>query len=321
MSTQIEADQTETINCPLCGSTRFQKLQSGPDYFMRLPGIFHLVSCKTCGLLYQNPRLPLSEIGRFYPNHYGSYSSAQAGLGTRRGMMRWIIWRGQHKRCRLIERSVPMITGVPRRLLDVGCASGLFLEAMQSYPAWQIEGVELNNAAAHATSARLGVPVFAGPFEQAQYPDGAFDAITMWDVLEHLHEPLASLREIRRILRPGGVLFVRVPNAASYVARMCGRYWSGYDLPRHMTLFTPNTLARTLAESGFQEKLCVFASGSYLATLHSLRFAMDDGLLDAKRAAAIHRILLHPAARALAWLPFSLADWMAGGSNVEALVR
>ena len=51
MSTQIEADQTETINCPLCRSTRFEKLQSGPDYFMRLPGIFHLVRCKTCGLL------------------------------------------------------------------------------------------------------------------------------------------------------------------------------------------------------------------------------------------------------------------------------
>jgi 2-polyprenyl-3-methyl-5-hydroxy-6-metoxy-1,4-benzoquinol methylase len=321
MSANLDTAQTETINCPLCGSMHFQEQQSGSDYFMHLPGIFHLVRCSTCGLLYQNPRPPLAEIGRYYPDHYGSYGSAQAGLRTRRGMMRWIIWRGQHKRCHLIERSVPATVGLPRRLLDIGCASGLFLEAMQSYPAWQVEGVELNHAAAHATSTRLGVPVFAGPFEQAQYPDGAFDAITMWDVLEHLHDPLASLREIRRILRPGGVLFVRVPNAASYVARMCGRYWSGYDLPRHMTLFTPKTLAHALAQSGFQEKLCIFPSGSYLATLHSLRFAMDDGLLDAKRAAAIHRALLHPAARALAWLPFSLADRMAGGSNLEALVR
>lgn len=320
MTTQIDIAQAETISCPLCGSRRFQKQHSGPDYFMRLPGTFQLVRCRECDLLYQNPRPPLAQIGRFYPDHYGSYGSAQAGLRARRGMMRWIIWHGQHKRCRLIQHSVPAIVGVPRRLLDIGCASGLFLETMQSYPAWQVEGVELNQAAAQATSARLGVPVFAGPFEQAQYADGTFDAITLWDVLEHLHEPLASLREIRRILRPGGVLFVRVPNAASYVARMCGRYWSGYDLPRHMTLFTPKTLARALAQAGFREKLCVFSSASYLATLHSLRFALDDGLLDAKRAAAIHRTLLHPAARALAWLPFSLADWMAGGSNVEALV-
>jgi SAM-dependent methyltransferase len=235
--------------------------------------------------------------------------------------MRLIISRGQHKRCRLIDRSVPTRDATPRRLLDVGCASGLFLEAMQSYRGWQIEGVELNEIAARTTSERLGVPVFAGPFERAKYADGTFDAITMWDVLEHLHEPLYSLREIRRILRPGGVLFVRVPNAASYVARMCGRYWSGYDLPRHMTLFTPRTLGRALAQAGFRENLCLYSSGSYLAALHSLRFAMDDGLRTPEQAATIHGILLHPAARALAWLPFSLADSVAGGSNIEALVR
>jgi SAM-dependent methyltransferase len=321
MSIQTTNPRLETIDCPLCGATQYHEQHSGPDLFMRLPGTFHLVRCSECRLLYQNPRPPLDEIGQYYPNHYGSYDSAGAGLRARRGMMRWIIQRGQHKRCRLIERNAPTHTGAPHRLLDIGCASGLFLEAMQTYPGWQVEGVELNAAAARATSARLGIPVFAGPFEQAQYADGAFDAIALWDVLEHLHNPLASLREIRRILRPGGVLFVRVPNAASYVARMCGRYWSGYDLPRHMTLFTPRTLAQALAQVGFRERVCVFPSGSYLAALHSLRFAMDDGRLKPEQAAAIHRILLRPAARALAWPIFSIADRMAGGSNVEALVR
>jgi 2-polyprenyl-3-methyl-5-hydroxy-6-metoxy-1,4-benzoquinol methylase len=288
---------------------------------MRLPGTFQLVRCSKCGLLYQNPRPPLARIEQYYPNHYGSYSSAQAGLRTRLGLLGAIIRHGQHKRCRMIDRSVAPHSVEPRRLLDIGCASGLFLEAMQSYPGWRVEGVELNTTAARTTSERLGVPVFAGPFEQANYADATFDAITMWDVLEHLHEPLASLYEARRILRPHGVLFVRVPNAASYVARMCGRYWSGYDLPRHMTLFTPRTLARALAQAGFRECLRSYASGSYLATLHSLRFAMDDGLTTPERADAIHRVLLHPAARALAWLPFSLADWIAGGSNIETLVR
>jgi 2-polyprenyl-3-methyl-5-hydroxy-6-metoxy-1,4-benzoquinol methylase len=321
MSNRTANPQLVSVCCPLCGAAQYQEQLSGADFFMRLPGTFQLVRCSECGLLYQNPRPPLAEIGQYYPNHYGSYDSAKAGLRARRGMMRWIIQRGQFKRCRLIEQNVPARTGTPRKLLDIGCASGLFLEAMQSYPGWQVEGVELNQAAAHATSARIGVPVFAGPFEQAQYADGAFDAITLWDVLEHLHEPLASLREIRRILRPGGVLFVRVPNAASYVARMCGRYWSGYDLPRHMTLFTPRTLAQALGQAGFRERLCVFSSGSYLAALHSLRFAMDDGRLKPEQAASIHRTLLHPVARALAWPIFSVADWMAGGSNVEALVR
>jgi 2-polyprenyl-3-methyl-5-hydroxy-6-metoxy-1,4-benzoquinol methylase len=320
MSIKADITHSETIDCPLCGSTHYRRKRSGPDYFMRLPGTFHLVECRVCGLLYQNPRPALAEIGRYYPNHYGSYDSAQAGLRGRRGMMGWILRRGQHKRCRLIERSVPAITGAPRRLLDVGCASGLFLEAMQGYAGWKVEGVELNQTAARATSARLGVPIFAGPIEHAQFLEGSFDAITMWDVLEHLHNPVASLHEIRRILKPGGALFVRVPNAASYVARLCGRYWSGYDLPRHMTLFTPRTLAQALAHTGFDRTVSRYSSGSYLAALHSLRFAMDDRLASPSQTALIHRLLFHPVARAIAWLPFTLADRIADGSNLEVLV-
>jgi SAM-dependent methyltransferase len=310
----------ETVTCRLCGSPHSRLIHSGPDYFMRLPGIFHLVRCAECGLLYQNPRPPLANIGRYYPDHYGSYGSAQAGLRTRPGLMGWIIRRGMNKRCRLIDHAVPAQAGRPRRHLDVGCASGLFMEAMQSH-GWQVEGVELNETAGRTTSARLGVPVFIGPFEEAHYPDASFDAVTMWDVLEHLHDPLASLRELRRIVRPGGVLFVRVPNAASYVAWLCGRYWVGYDLPRHMTVFTPKTLRRALAQAGFGQIVRSYTSGSYLVLLHSLRFAMDDGLVSPQRAAAVHRFLLHPAMRALIWAPFQLADRVASGSTLEVLAR
>jgi len=319
MTLSIAEPNVETVVCPLCESDRFRVERGGPDYFMHLPGTFQLVRCAACGLLYQNPRPPLSEIGRYYPDHYGSYGSAQAGLRTRSGLMGWIIRRGQNKRCRLLDRTVLPVAGQPRRLLDVGCASGLFLEAMQHYPGWQVEGVELNETAARTTAARLGVPVFAGPLEHARYPGASFDAVTLWDVLEHLHDPLASLRELRRITRPGGVIFVRVPNAASYVARLCGRYWSGYDLPRHMTLLTPATLRRALVQAGFERTLLSYSSGSYLAALHSLRFAMDDGRLSPRRAEAIHRALLHPVARALAWLPCALADHVADGSNLEVM--
>jgi SAM-dependent methyltransferase len=283
--------------------------------------MFHLVRCEQCGLLYQNPRPPLGEIDRYYPDHYGSYGSAQAGLRSRPGLLGWVIRRGQHKRCRLLDRKVLPMPESPRRLLDVGCASGLFLEAMQSYSGWEVQGVELNETAARATSARLGVPVFVGPFERAHYPDAHFDAVTLWDVLEHLHDPLANLRELRRIVRQGGALFVRLPNASSYVARLCGRYWSGYDLPRHMTLFTPATLRRALAQAGFEQIVCSYSSGSYLAALHSLRFAMDDRRVSARRAEAIHRALLAPAVRALVWLPFRLADMVGSGSNLEILAR
>ena len=310
----------EKTTCPLCNSAQHTPYQDGPDYFMQLPGTFYLVRCVGCGLLYQNPRPPLDEIARYYPDQYGSYSSAQAGLYARSGLAGRLIRRAQHHRCRLLDQAVVAAPNQTKRLLDVGCASGLFLEAMQHYPGWQVEGIELNQRAAQATSERLGIPVFAGPLEAAHFPDDTFDAVTLWDVLEHLHDPLASLRELRRILKPGGALFVRVPNAASYVAKGCGRYWSGYDLPRHMTSFTPRTLAQALRQTGFDRLVCRYASGSYIAALHSLRFALDNSTFDAERAALIHRILLHPFVRAAAWLPTRLADQIFGGSNMEVLV-
>lgn len=303
--------------CPLCGGGAFAERLSGPDYFMKLPGTFRLVECRDCGLLFQNPRPPLSEIERYYPNSYGSYDRARSGIKAQRGLMRRVIERGQGSRCRLIDRMVP---GGPRRLLDVGCASGLFLETMQGYSRWQVEGVELNRAAAEATAERLGIPVFAGPLEAAEYPAATFDAITLWDVLEHLHDPLASLRELRRILKPGGLVMLRVPNADSYVATLCRRYWSGYDLPRHMTLFNAATLEAMLTRAGFGPPQVQYTSGSYLAALHSLRWALDDGRLPPERAARIHRSLLHPLVRLAVRAPFLAADRFVGGSNLEVVV-
>lgn len=308
------------LACPLCAATQFQFERAGPDYFLHIAGVFQLVRCEACGLVFQNPRPPLEQIGRYYLQQYGSYASAQQGLKTRRGLLGAVIRRGQAKRSRLLDAHVRHDHEQLRRLLDIGCASGLFLESMQSLPGWQVEGVELDEATARATSARLGVSVFAGPLEYATFDDHSFDAVTLWDVLEHLHDPLASLREIRRVLKPGGVLFARVPNGASYVAKLCGKYWSGYDLPRHMTIFTPRTLARMLCAAGFCQLLVRYPSGSYLAALHSLRFALDDGRMPAQQAEALHRALLHPVARAAAWLPLSAGDRVLGGSNIEVMV-
>jgi 2-polyprenyl-3-methyl-5-hydroxy-6-metoxy-1,4-benzoquinol methylase len=315
------ATSMEQVSCLLCGQAEARLVHRGNDYSFHLPGTFQMVQCERCGLIYQSPRPPIESIGAFYPDQYGAYSGASSGLRARRGLIGKVIRRGMHKRCGLLDRYVEQSPGQPRRLLDVGCASGIFLEAMQEYPGWQVEGVEPNAAAARATSARLNIPVFEGFFEDARYPDASFDAITLWDVLEHLHDPVASLRELHRILRPNGVLFMRVPNGASYVRTLSGRYWVGYELPRHMTLFTPRTLGRMLYATGFHMPITDYTAGSYLCAIHSLRFALDDGKVAPERAARIHRRLYHPIGRALAWLPFKLGDALAGGSVFEALVR
>jgi SAM-dependent methyltransferase len=104
-------------------------------------------------------------------------------------------------------------------------------------------------AAAYARE-RLGLDVITGRLEDAGLPGAAYDAVTLWDVLEHVHEPRATLAEAARLLRPGGALILGLPNPDSLEARLLGPHWVGWDLPRHLNLFRPPLLRAQLARLG-----------------------------------------------------------------------
>jgi SAM-dependent methyltransferase len=315
------AGPIERVGCPLCAGEQQQPYLQGADHFFGMPGQWQLVRCVQCGLIYQNPRPTRSAIGSYYPDEYGSYTAAQIGMRARRGLSGRLAWRALGQRAALLERHAPTPrAGEPRRLLDIGCAAGFFLEVAQRR-GWMVEGVELHEPTAMAVQARLGIRVFAGSFEQANFPAGYFDAVTLWDVLEHLHDPLASMREVRRIIRPGGVVFVRVPNVASYQAKLFGQYWSGYDLPRHLSHFSPKTLSDLLGRAGFRRIIGHYPSGSYPAAVHSVRFWLRATGASAEVAAQAHRRLLNPLLRIAIGGPLRLVDRLLGGSNMEVMVQ
>ena len=146
-------------------------------------------------------------------------------------------------------------------MLDVGCATGIFLDGMRSL-GWQAQGVEPSQVAADYAQQRFGLDVFQGRLEDAGFADASFDAVTLWDVLEHVHEPRQVLDEIARILRPGGVLVLSLPNPDSLEARLIGRFWLGWDLPRHLNLFRPILLGAHLAKRGLPvERIRSFTAG------------------------------------------------------------
>ncbi len=118
------------------------------------------------------------------------------------------------------------------RMLDVGCATGVFLQWFQAGGSWDLYGLELSEGAARVARA-AGLNVFIGQLEEAAYPENYFDVVTFWDVLEHISDPRSALLETRRILKPDGILVLRLPNAASLDARIFRQYWSGLDAPRH----------------------------------------------------------------------------------------
>ena len=234
------------VSCNYCGSDDYSLVNHGPDLLLDRSGDYTLVRCRVCDLIYQNPRLTLEELPPHYPEEYDPYQEdikSESSL-TRRIDANYRIQR----RCRQFMKFAPYTD----TLLDVGCATGLFLNAMQEH-GWSVAGVELSNYAATYAQETFGLPVTIGTLEHAQFPDSRFNAVTMWDVLEHVIDPKITIAEVYRILQPGGMLALSLPNPASWEARIFGSGWVGWDRPRHLHLFTPTVIQKYLTDAGFTD--------------------------------------------------------------------
>ncbi|WP_165360581.1 bifunctional 2-polyprenyl-6-hydroxyphenol methylase/3-demethylubiquinol 3-O-methyltransferase UbiG [Candidatus Chloroploca sp. Khr17] len=263
----------ETTACLLCGATEARHRYTLPDALLGLPGSFTLVECVVCGLLYQNPRPAPNEISFYYPPDYDPFVPPPwANPSLLRGMLHLY---GLKKRWRLVERHAPSRPG-KRRLLDVGCATGVFLGAGSA--AWQTVGVELSVDAARQARELFGLMVHQGTLEEVALEGQTFDVITMWDVLEHLHQPQASLQRVRELLPPDGIFVARVPNLSAWDARLCGRYWAGLDQPRHMFIPDERTLTQMLNQAGFQVRELICLGSTYQVMMLSWRFWLRQHL-------------------------------------------
>ncbi len=232
-----------------------------------------LVECLNCGLIYQNPRPTQEELTFYYPEEYVCYQK-DVNPQQMKGLKAVGASYGMRKRCQLVLRKRKQ-----GRLLDVGCATGVFLEAMHRYPGWELFGVEINATAAQIGQSKNIAEIIVTSLEKGGYPDAFFDVITLWDVFEHMIDPSASLRELVRILKPDGTLIMRVPNGQSWEAKLLGRYWAGYEPPRHLYVFDPNSLGRILQQSGMQVNSLECNFGGYLVFLLGIGFRLADSQL------------------------------------------
>ncbi len=259
-----------------------------------VPGRFYLARCPGCGLLYQNPRVRADRLGACYPPGYPPHAKdpdlSEVPLRLNTGVQ-WVLarrlgyrhlppvapgWRDRLRarlRLRRLLNAFPPFLG-SGRLLDVGCATGRFLSLMSAL-GWEVSGIEADPEA--AAKARQVTPrIFVGDPTEAAFPDGHFDVATAFHVLEHLPDPLGTLRKMIRWTAPGGLIIVEVPNVGGWGGRLFGRYWSGLEFPRHLIQFTPATMGRMVE----------FAGGTVVRTFHkskprylirSLRFLLKDG--------------------------------------------
>lgn len=226
-------------NCLNCGSPRRTEVTCFDGY--------HLQECRDCRLAYVSDPPTASELQRYYSFASGYHTEFATSEETRQEHLR----RGREY--------LPYLTRHIRsgRLLDVGCSAGSFLTIAEE-SGWQIAGLEFSRDTAKLGRELYGVPIEVGDLLSNLFTAGSFDAVTLWDVVEHLPDPLAALRSARDLLAPGGYIALSTPNIdglyprLSYYPGKLLRHWTHAEPPGHLCQFSTRTLRAMLERAGFE---------------------------------------------------------------------
>jgi len=266
----------EVQSCFLCENEGVPLYQNLRDRLFGVPGFWTLMRCRKCGLVWLNPRPIPEDIGKLYENYfthdidnyvprfsrqrrwirnaifssYLGYNELASNMLIRK--LGWILSRiGPIKEIAELS-SVMTLRKIPNgKLLDVGCGNGGFLSKMREL-GWNVVGIEPDGQAVKVARETFGLDVHEGTVEEIGFPKDTFDAITMNHVIEHVLNPISTLKECYRVLKPGGKLVIVTPNIESLGHRLFREAWRGLEPPRHLYLFSPLTLRACAERAGLQ---------------------------------------------------------------------
>lgn len=266
------------VNCPLCGSPDFRFLFKAPADPVEKLGHFSVARCPVCDFVFTNPQADLAELNDFYSADY--YGEEHQRFWP---VIEKVVNFFRNRRIKKIEKFKKK-----GRILDVGCGRGKMLAGLKER-GWETYGTEYSEESARYAKEMLGLEVYPGDFLKSNYPEGFFDCITLFHVLEHLQNPLKNLMEIKRVLKEDGLLLIAVPNYGGAQSSLSGKAWFHLDVPRHYSHFTWKTLQRFLDKSGFQIKRMNHFSLEYdpfgfLQSLYNLAGIKHNLLYDFLRA-------------------------------------
>ncbi|MCA9917146.1 MAG: class I SAM-dependent methyltransferase [Anaerolineales bacterium] len=304
-------DDFERIPCEICGSNDHYLIASRTDLFLGGDTKFAMHECAECGAIYQFPRPTPQKMADFYPSEYQQYTK---GLAEDKWLTRLSRRYGLRKRAQVITNQVS--TG---KVLDVGCATGDFLSVMRTFEGWDVFGIEPSHSPLKYAREKVGLSVVEGILNVAPFAENSFDAITMWDVLEHVYNPPEVLADVARLLKPGGVFVVNHPNVDSIDRKVFKDMWLGYELPRHLYLFPGELLKGMMAELGFTEVARTCLYGSHAATFSSLMFLVEKRFKNPKIHRLARRMLFNVGARVIFLPYFKVIDYLNKGSNITAV--
>ncbi|HUJ79565.1 MAG TPA: class I SAM-dependent methyltransferase [Nitrospiria bacterium] len=237
------------VACPLCGADDALLLYRDGNRREGLPVTASYVRCRRCDVIYLTPVAEHPE--RLYADVYlGKCTNGRLAGGRWRRRYDALLARCEARYDRSLVLHRAECGAAPGTILDVGCGDGARLAAYHA-AGWQVWGVDLDPSAIRDAKNR-GFGVFLqGELAAQNFPPETFDVVRMDNTLEHVLEPRAVIREIRRLLKPAGRLYLYVPNGESLTMRVLGRYSINSWIPFHVVLFTPTTIRRLLDEEGF----------------------------------------------------------------------
>ena len=237
----------EWVPCYYCGSTSWADLVTAQDDLTGKPGSYRFVTCKECGLAYQNPRINIENIKPYYDDEYIAHRKK-----TDWGPLTWFYEYAmdQHDRQKndIIRRYVNLTA--ESEALDVGCGAGTFLAKMRALYGAKVTGVDFKDLS--HLPAFQNIEFHCGLFYEQKIADNRFNLITMWHFLEHDYDPLRTLTKARAALKPDGRLVIEVPRLDSVTFRLFHERWPGLQAPQHTVLYTKEMLLKMVAKAGLE---------------------------------------------------------------------
>jgi SAM-dependent methyltransferase len=236
----------EWVACELCGADDARLLFHARDTLLGRAELYRVVQCRGCGLAYLNPRPVRPAMAEHYPvDYFNELGGGGVAASSVRRVFKGVLTRLTGGIAPKVER-LP-----PGRVLDVGCGDGRYLAFFRDL-GWEACGTDPSTVAIERARARGLNVAPPGELVEAGYPAQHFDLAILRYTLENMHHPLATLREVRRVLKEDGVVFVSAPSITSPVARLFRHYCAYVEAPRHLYFFSPETLPALLARAGFR---------------------------------------------------------------------
>jgi 2-polyprenyl-3-methyl-5-hydroxy-6-metoxy-1,4-benzoquinol methylase len=230
----------EKLNqCPVCEGKSLDTFMSVDDHFLSREK-FELVKCTSCSFVFTNPRPKAAELQKYYESEdYFSHSKKKKGL---------ITFLYDTVKSHSLSKKYTLISKYKSggKILDIGCATGEFLNYFKQ-KGWETTGIEPAENPRNFAIENYGLDVKPEESLDALKP-ASFDVITMWHVLEHVPELNDRMQQIKKLLKPDGLLLVALPNYLSWDAKHYKSFWAGYDVPRHLYHFSKSTVSRIFSK-------------------------------------------------------------------------